>query len=302
MGYEDREYMRGGYQASGGGGFGAGFGSFLQGAPVTKRLLIALGVVYLLQILTTPDPGSLSSLIQWGNFNIAESWQVWRLFSFQFLHGGFSHLLSNVIGLFFFGGHVERTFGSRTFLGYYLLCGVAGSLFYALLVFVPGLLESSTLDTPLIGASAGVFGLLAAFYVIAPNAKILLFFVIPIQVRTFCLVYFGWQVFAVLTSQQNAGGNAGHLGGALLGFYLSKNVGARLWLTSLMDRLGGGSKRSPKGKKARRKVRTAREVHRPERSPIETTREVDRILDKISAEGIQSLTKQERETLDRARR
>jgi len=269
--------------------------SIFDGAPIVKKLLILNVGIFLLDIFLTPgdhSPGDLRPLEVWGAFSIENSWQLWRLLSFQFLHGDPMHLLSNMIGLFFFGPHVERWMSSRTFLTYYLLCGVAGALFYTFIFFVPGLFDHYSPTTAMVGASAGLFGILAAFYKIAPDARVLLFFFIPLKMRTFAIAYFAFEVIVVLFEvHDNAGGSAGHLGGAIFGLFLIKNDKARQWLINITNKKPPGKKRS--------KTRDATVVRD---TPLDITKEVDRILDKISESGIQSLTKKERETLDKARK
>ena len=97
---------------------------------------------------------------------------MWRLIGFQFLHADMLHLMFNMIALYFFGPLIEGVLGGKRYLAFYLLCGIAGGLMYLLLnlagyvwvdslgfVEVPGLLFNAA-GTPLIGASAGVFGVL----------------------------------------------------------------------------------------------------------------------------------------------
>ena len=105
----------------------------------------------------------------------------WRLIGFQFIHAGFAHLLFNMIGLYFFGPLVEQYLGGKRYLAFYLLCGIFGALLYLILnlggtimsgVAIPGFLINDTL-TPLVGASAGVFGILLAGAFLAPNIKVL---------------------------------------------------------------------------------------------------------------------------------
>ena len=93
-----------------------------------------------------------------------------------------------------------------------------------------------------------------------------------------------------------AGGSAGHLGGAIFGFAVLKSPPLQEFVINL-SRIGTG-----KARRGNRKTRDATVVRESNRSPLELSKEVDRILDKISAQGIQSLTKQEKEILDKARR
>lgn len=294
MGYSDRDYMQPQY-----GGRPPGMPGPFEGAPVTKWLLISNVAILILQFLLT-KPGELPFLRAEGAFSIQKAlyeFQIWRFLTFQFLHADFGHLLANGIGLFFFGPHIERWMTSRAYLTFYLLCGIAGALFYTLLFFLPGFLEGTYLDTRMVGASAGLFGILAAFYFVAPNARVLLFFVIPMQMRTLAVVYFAIETAGVIFNWHNAGGSAGHLGGALFGLAVLKIPKLRqgvLWLSKV------GEKNPSRG--GRKHTRDATIVCKKEKSPIELSKEIDRILDKISKHGIQSLTAKEKETLNRARR
>ncbi|YCM43848.1 rhomboid family intramembrane serine protease [Verrucomicrobiaceae bacterium 227] len=267
-----------------------------DGAPVTKWLLIINIAVLIIDALLKAHP-PLFLRDTWGYLSVEKAvyqGQIWRFISFQFLHANFGHLLSNSIGIFFFGPHIERWMSSRPFLVFYLLSGLAGALFYTLLFFIPGVFEVYGAETRMVGASAGVFGILAAFYYVAPEARVLLFFVIPMKMRTLGIAYFAYEAFRVVFVMDNAGGSAGHLGGAIFGLLVLKTPKAREWIIKL-SQIGNGTKRPPK-------IRDAHIVREDHRSPIELSREIDRILDKISSEGIQSLTPRERETLDKARK
>jgi membrane associated rhomboid family serine protease len=218
--------------------------------------------------------------------------EVWRLLGFQFLHADLTHLLFNMLGLYFFGGLVEGYLGPRRYLAFYLTCGVFGAVAYLFLNLfgnilppgyrIPGLLFND-IHTPLIGASAGVFGVLMAAAFIAPAAQVLLFFVIPMRLATMAYLLTLFAAYVVITGGQNAGGQAAHLGGAAAGFYFIRHTHL---LRDFFDILG------PPRKKAEGPPRTRLFGPRP---PTEA--ELDRILDKIRAQGLQSLTESERRTL-----
>jgi membrane associated rhomboid family serine protease len=149
--------------------------------------------------------------------------QAWRVVTCQFLHTGLLHLAMNMLGLWIFGELVERRLGRRRYLFYYLLCGIAGPVMYTGLWLV-GLLTPAT-ATPLIGASAGIFGImLAAAYLEPDRLLYVYFFEVPLK-------YFAWfmvalAAWAVVMHGDNAGGQAAHLGGALLGYVLIRNDSA----------------------------------------------------------------------------
>ena len=228
------------------------------------------------------------------------SLQVWRFIGFQFLHGDLTHLLFNMIALFFFGSIVERYLGPKRYLAFYLLCGMCGALMYLVLnlgamvvsllvghtVTVPGLLFDS-MATPLVGASAGVFGVLMAGAFLAPNTVVLLFFVLPMRLATLAYALVGLAIVSVLFGIQNAGGEAGHLGGAVAGFYLIRHTDK---LHGFFDFLGWVDPTS-------QHYRGPRAIRRAAATP---RHEIDRILDKISADGLHSLTEREKRVLREA--
>jgi len=134
MAWEDRHYNKSG-GGFGGGGSGSVFGRAGGGMSMVTILIIINCVVFVLdQILSSGSrvPEWMSPRLM-GRFTIneaVEGLQVWRVFTYQFLHAGFMHILFNMIGLFFFGRMLEQWWGSRRFLAFYLLCGVAGVVPY----------------------------------------------------------------------------------------------------------------------------------------------------------------------------
>ena len=131
------------------------------------------------------------------------------------------HIAFNMIGLFFFGPMVESALGARRYLAFYLLSGVGGGLGYLLLFATHSLgIEAYT---PLIGASAGIYGVLVAAMFIAPDVQVMLMFPpIPMKLKTLVLVYIGIAVYTIITQGDNAGGQAAHLGGAAVAFLLMR--------------------------------------------------------------------------------
>lgn len=115
----------------------------------------------------------------------------WQLVTYMFTHGGFSHILFNMIALFFFGTQVEQALGSREFLWFYFLVGV-GAGFISLLIF-----WGSGTNVILLGASGAVYGVLLAFATLYPNAMIYVMGIIPIRAPVLVLIY----TFIELASQ-----------------------------------------------------------------------------------------------------
>lgn len=260
-----------------------------QLTPVVKWLLILNIGIYFLDTFIKGD--HLHGPIRlFGRFSIQSAifeGKIWEFITFQFIHGFFFHMVFNCIGIFFFGPWMERWWGSAKFLLFYLLCGVGGAAFYTLLTFL-GVLPANDYQGGLVGASAGIFGIFIGVAMIAPNLRVaLLFPPIELSMRQLAIVLLVIATGSVaLKLGGNEGGEAGHLGGAILGFILMK-----------FPQLLGGQ---PGVEIIRPKVfsQTPEPKLRP-RSTLDREKdsELDRILDKISQHGFQSLTDEEKQVL-----
>jgi membrane associated rhomboid family serine protease len=275
------------------GAAGLGFGNQLRLWSVTTWLIILNVAVFVADALLERFVGE-PYLTVWGDFSAVTAvlhTQVWRFLTFQFLHSGLGHLFFNMLTLFFFGPMVEGFIGARRFIGFYLLCGVAGAATYLILwaAHVPGIGSY----TSLVGASAGIFGVLIAAAQLAPDTRVMLLFPpIPMKLRTLAWGVLAISAFMVITNAENAGGEAAHLGGAALGFLLITKLH---WLNFLegvsFRKISPGAIRQQVHKNAwQRRMQEAEELER----------EVDRILDKVAKEGMASLTSREKRTLQRA--
>ena len=225
---------------------------------------------------------------------------VWQLLTYQFLHGGMMHLVLNSVGLYFFGRPMELMLGRKAFLKIYFLSGLVGGVLQVSLAFI-----SPQFGGPMVGASAGICGLIAAFALLSPDSIIYLFFVIPVRAKYFLPLMILMSAVFVFTSRGDGIAHGAHLGGTLFGvaylrwFYVSDYCAA-IW-----QRL--------RGSRASRPIVKVRFPHggawqrehdaQPD-DPVSAdfmSREVDPILEKISAHGIHSLTERERIILERAR-
>jgi len=292
---------RGGRGGGGGGGMRLNYRKFT----ITTWIIIinvAVFVVGGFLARTMPFQGQMvDPLFFYGHFSTNELFQleVWRLLTFQFLHANLIHIFFNMFGLWIFGSMVEETLGSRKYLAFYLVCGIFGGLMYLLLnlmgvwqIPLPGAL-AIRMDTPLIGASAGVFGVIVACAYIAPNAIVqLLFPPIPLRLKWMAYGYVGLALFNLLTNGSNAGGDAAHIGGAIAGFFFIRN---HHLLTDFFDV-------TKDSRKTATAVRSGGAGGPRFTSPSEA--EIDRILAKVSAQGLASLSESEKRTLaeDSARR
>jgi membrane associated rhomboid family serine protease len=192
-----------------------------------ESLLLWRGYGYRVFIPIAPyrvEVMTFSPIDWWGHFSAATALargQVWRFITFQFIHAGLLHLLFNMLALFMFGQFVESYLGRVRFLAFYLVCGIGGALAY-LGLWVVGLLVYEPW-VPLVGASAGIFGVILAAAMIAPDEIVVLLFPpIPMRLKTLA---FGLLVVAaatVLMGGRNAGGEAAHIGGAVVGVLLMR--------------------------------------------------------------------------------
>jgi membrane associated rhomboid family serine protease len=193
---------------------------------VTRLLLIANVAIFLLQQAT--GEALLPNFALWplGEAQRAQlddgsivtvGFAVWQLITYSFLHGGVSHIAFNMLALWMFGGPVENALGVRRYTFYYFAC-VLGAAFAQLAVmhfFQPQDFY------PTLGASGGVFGLLLAFAILYPQAKVFLFFIpVPVPARIAVVGYMILELVLGVTGTQAGVAHFAHLGGALVGIVL----------------------------------------------------------------------------------
>ena len=226
---------------------------------------------------------------------------VWQLITFQFLHAGLWHLFSNLILIWFFGRMVEERIGRWRCVFLYFGSGIFGGLLHLLLAFsFPGHFGSAV-----VGASAGASGLLAAAIALEPEHDILVCFVLPIRAKYLLMVCMAIALFFTIVPSDPVVAHAAHLGGLLTGVaYIRWGLYAKTlqwnWRPFHAQRRRRELVRTAVLKPSMwRQRRKSEEEDVPPEEFI--SREVDPILDKISAQGIQSLTPRERQILEAAR-
>jgi len=296
---EDRDYMQDDY----GGGFRP------HRLSVSLWLVIINVVVFAAQLivpLVTRSPNHMPASLE-AHFAL---WPadvlrgcVWQLLTFQFLHAGVFHLLINCAMLYIFGRPMEMALGRRRFLVLYLLSGAFGGLLQIGLVFT---FPSYFGFGAVLGASAGVFGLIAAFATMYANQPItmLLAFILPITMRAkYLLLVEAIIALLGLLDPRSGIAHGAHLGGMIFGVLYIRQFRHWHWPSF------GGSRRP-----APRELVNAgyAKPHSWGRAPAGMddsmskteffSKEVDPILEKISAHGIHSLTEKERKTLEAARK
>jgi membrane associated rhomboid family serine protease len=274
---------------------------------VVQALLIINVAVAFLDVTIVPD--EYVSLFAFRAGPLAETW--WTAFTYMFLHAGLWHLAMNMYTLWIFGPRLEHVWGSRSFALFYLWCGLGGAVFHALFVG----------NASMVGASAAIFGVMLAYAMHWPKDEVFLFGVIPMRVSTLVALF---AFMSLVLGYKSGGGVAhfAHLGGFAFGFlYLKKPQ--HVSIEQLRQRVSSapdvGDDMSPRAaprqtsrsrhrdevddivaqSKAAVAKRPARLAPGKKAGPREAkAEELDRVLDKISRQGISSLTSAERKVLD----
>ena len=246
--------------------------------PVVKWLLIINVAVFLLTLMVVQIANFFYTWFSVYPATVGMSLQLWRVITYQFLHdvSGFGHIFVNMLALFFFGPMLERFWGSRKFLIFYLVCGATGGVLYPVLANI-GWLDKA----PLVGASGSVLGILAAGAILFPNLKVYVWGIFPVKLMVLAIIFAGISIITLLRPDQfaNAGGQAAHLGGMAAGavYVLSQS-----WRDKFKFKVRSGH--WEKQMAAQRNLQA----------------EVDRILEKVHNSGIQSLNYKEKKILREA--
>lgn len=278
----------------------------------TTILLAAFAVVFVVEIAVSPAPRLLipGNGFCYDYFALSleglKHWRVWQFFTYQFMHVGVWHIVGNSVVIYFFGRELEILLGWKKYLTLFFTSGILGGVFQ----IIAATLWPDLFGGPVVGASAGAFGLVAAFAVIYPDRELmmLIFFVIPVRMRAKTLLIFSGvlAVMGVVFSDSIFGGhvaNAAHIGGMVMGIFFVRKILQGNWFQW----------KFPSRRNAPRELAAARAGKnkswgapaKPGDEEVSADQflqnEVDPILDKISAHGIQSLTAREREILEKAR-
>jgi membrane associated rhomboid family serine protease len=287
---EDRDYMR--------------QPAYEPRVSFTVALLVVNAVVFFIQLILANFPRGQE--IQNNYFALSldglEQGYIWQLLTFQFMHANWLHIIFNSLAIYFFGRPVETVLGRSRFLTLYLSSGVIGGLVQMLFAW-----DMPHFDAPVVGASAGAYGLVAAFAVLNWQEKFtLLIYFIPINMRgkTLLWVSIALAVIGILTPNSGVA-NAAHLGGILTGFFYVRQIVQGRWQLpqwKFPSRRAVPREIVAAGRDKKSFWRASAGKPDEDLSADEFLKnEVDPILDKISAHGIQSLTVSERQILEKAR-
>ena len=271
--------------------------------------LLALNIgVYFLQ-LTLFGQDAVYSALALDPARFPANW--WTVVTYMFVHAWLAHLAFNMFTLWMFGPRLEHEWGTRTFVWFYLFCGVGGAITH--LVFAQ--------HTAVIGASGAISGVLVAYALRWPDEEVYLFGVIPMRSRWLILAMLGMNLIFALSPNSRIDWTA-HVGGMAFGWIFLKlySVGGinrvRGWVSAVPDESEDMPRAVPRGRPPMRDRATGvdevvarsnaiilreskplQHVPRQE-SPKEYAARVNRVLDKISQQGIESLTRDERRLLE----
>ncbi len=277
---------------------GGGRGLRPEGSIVTALIIVNI-IVYLLQIFTEMR---LTQFIILNAYHL-KRFELWRLGTYMFAHGSFTHILFNMWGLYIFGKPLEERLGGHKFLHMYLLSGLIGGLTWLGFNWHPEI--PPHFFPGVIGASGSVFGVLAASAIMFPNRiYVLLFPPIPMRLKTLAAVFAVIEVISLLSQSGGRIAHLAHLGGMLGGYIYMRWFFGGNWGGHGLGISPAAWWRQLRGWIRRRQFRHVASGSNRESGTGNAgvaAEEIDRILDKIGAQGISSLTRQERQVLQEAR-
>jgi membrane associated rhomboid family serine protease len=263
--------------------------SFGFGPSMTEwvKILLIINVgVFLVQMIAGPSFTYTFGLVP---ADVLGKLRLYQLVTYRFLHGGFFHILFNMFMLWMFGSEMERTWGSDTFIRFYFFTGVgAGVLSW---ITAPSSMSVT------IGASGAIFGILLAYAMTYPNRMVLVYFLFPVKVK-YLVIFLGAVEFIAAFNYTAPGiAHFGHLGGLLFGYIYIRWFGVSSYgrpsAKGWWDPASWGEAARKWRAKRRLKV-----IDLQKKRDAERRLEVDRILEKIAREGMESLSAEERRILE----
>lgn len=270
---------------------------FMERNVVEKIIILTILIfifTYLFNTLSFLFNADANLIVEW--FSLKPSFELllyrpWTIITYGFLHIGFFHILFNLMILYYFGNLFMDFFDSKQFLTYYLLGIFSGGLIYMLSYnYLPALQTQQTL---LVGASAGVTAIVVGIASYIPNYSLNFRFIGSIKLVYIAIAMVILDVVQIPTG--NAGGHLAHLGGALIGFLLTRYMNKGSQIIAIWNGLWSTSKKPP-----------LKTVYKNRKSEVTSTsfnfdqKKIDSILDKISKSGYDTLTKEEKDYLFKA--
>lgn len=256
------------------------------------------------------------------HFFKASGFHLYQFITYMFMHANFGHLFFNMFALWMFGNTLENLWGSKRFLLYYMVCGIGAGLCQELVQYIQ---YTTTLadyanvnlggqivpmDTYLnmmttVGASGAIYGLLLAFGMTFPDARIYVYFLIPMKAKWFVVIFAVIELLLGFQGVDNVAHFA-HLGGMLFGLLLilywrknpaGPNKNFRKWKDVLQSWKDKRNVKYTPYEEIKDETRVPRDDGEYNRQKAEKERDVDALLDKISKSGYASLTDEEKEFL-----
>ena len=298
---------------------------------VTRNLLIinflAFIAMLVLRQMNIVDLNSLCGL----HFFMAQDFHVFQLVTYMFMHGGWEHIILNMFMLWMFGAVMERVWGPKRFIFYYIFCGIGAGIMQEIAQFVyvwlfgfsqpVGFLEAFTAmresavklnDLTTVGASGAIYSLLLAFGMMFPDEKMFIIPIpVPIKAKWMVLGSIAIELFSALATPGDQVAHIAHLGGMIFGFFLIRYwqkhpyggygmQGGMQFFNSMKNKWEqkrGSHRRNDRwqGNDDRWQDHNADWDYNARQQASQE--EIDRILDKIRKSGYDSLTKEEKQTL-----
>lgn len=283
--------------------------SFRKGSSLTRIIYINIGVFLALKIvnvilvLAGTGEGFYDTLLEYTGVPADPEYLLyrpWTIFTYMFTQFEFLHLLFNMLWLYWFGSFFLNYFSGKKLTGVYLLGGLAGALLYIAAYNIFPLFAFTRLSSWAIGASASVMAVVFAVCTYIPQHKVYIFLIGP--VKLIHLAIFTAVIDIISIPSGNAGGHIAHLGGALFGYLficgVKKNFDVTDRFTSFFEKTGKLFAKDKRKMKVKYRKNVAdmndREYNEYKKNRDEQT---NRILDKISHSGYESLTREEKEIL-----
>ena len=241
--------------------------------PTAIKILISANIIMFILKELTADYVNMAGTLGLSPKTI---WpMVWQPVTYMFIHGDFWHVAINMFVLWMFGSELEMFWGQKAFLKYYFITGIGSGLVWALFNIGPHY-------SVLIGASGAIYGILMAYGMLFPNRTVYLYFLIPIKVKWLVLIIGAIAFFSSFNDTSNIS-HMTHLSGMLIGYiYLKKE-----WHWTKLSIL---FRRKMIELKALREEKIIHHIKAAQQ-------DLDRVLDKINASGIDSLTEEEKNIL-----
>ena len=294
---------------------------------MTKNLLIVNVLAFIATFVLERSGIDLTRMLGL-HFFLASEFHIYQFITYMFLHGGFTHILFNMFALWMFGSVIERVWGPKKFLFYYICCGVGAGFTQELVQYITYSMEGiaayqyvnaggvqMTTDAYInlwttIGASGAVYGILLAFGMIFPNERLFIIpFPFPIKAKWLIVGYIAIELFSAMSGPGDGVAHMAHLGGMLFGFLL-----IRYWQKHPDSSAGFGRSRGQEffdnlkrkyDARQNQQHMKAEHTSAPRRETDEeynarqrkNQEEVDAILGKIRKSGYDSLTKEEKKKL-----